>query len=90
LPYHCGHKSEENQLLLAFALARICKKMLTLTMLPTVAIIAAANAAAPLVPKNVLWLPLGDSITWGCTGPTIQDCHGYPHGHNTGGVCSIT
>jgi hypothetical protein len=24
LPYHCGHKSEENQLLLAFALARIC------------------------------------------------------------------
>ena len=26
-------------------------------------------------PKNVLWLPLGDSITWGCNGPTIQDCH---------------
>jgi hypothetical protein len=24
LPYHCGHKSEENPLLLAFALARIC------------------------------------------------------------------
>ena len=31
------------------------------------------------VPQNVLWLPLGDSITFGCTGPTIQDCH------NTGG-----
>ena len=26
-------------------------------------------------PANVLWLPLGDSITFGCTGPTIQDCH---------------
>ena len=26
-------------------------------------------------PQNVLWLPLGDSITHGCTGPTIQDCH---------------
>jgi lysophospholipase L1-like esterase len=26
-------------------------------------------------PKDVLWLPLGDSITWGCNGPTIQDCH---------------
>lgn len=25
--------------------------------------------------QNVLWLPLGDSITFGCTGPTIQDCH---------------
>lgn len=22
--------------------------------------------------EDVLWLPLGDSITWGCTGPTIQ------------------
>jgi hypothetical protein len=25
--------------------------------------------------RSVLWLPLGDSITWGCNGPTIQDCH---------------
>eukprot|EP01047_Picozoa_sp_COSAG01_P046656 COSAG01_NODE_4398_length_5066_cov_52.758204_1_plen_140_part_10 len=25
--------------------------------------------------KDVLWLPLGDSITWGCNSPTIQDCH---------------
>ena len=25
--------------------------------------------------RDVLWLPLGDSITFGCTGPTIQDCH---------------
>ena len=22
--------------------------------------------------QNVIWLPLGDSITFGCTGPTIQ------------------
>ena len=52
-------------------------------MLPIVSIIAAAN------PKNVLWLPLGDSITFGCTGPTIEDCHGYPHGHDTGLVRSL-
>jgi lysophospholipase L1-like esterase len=32
---------------------------------------AGSRAAA----QNVLWLPLGDSITFGCTGPTIQDCH---------------
>eukprot|EP01050_Picozoa_sp_SAG11_P031449 SAG11_NODE_9774_length_881_cov_1.658568_1_plen_142_part_01 len=25
--------------------------------------------------QDVLWLPLGDSITWGCNSPTIQDCH---------------
>ena len=31
-----------------------------------------ARAAGP---ANVLWLPLGDSITFGCTGPTAQDCH---------------
>jgi len=30
---------------------------------------AHAGAATPL-----LWLPLGDSITWGCVGPTIEDC----------------
>ena len=37
----------------------------------------------------MLWLPLGDSITFGCTGPTIEDCHGYPHGHDTGLVRSL-
>ena len=26
-------------------------------------------------PKDVLWLPLGDSITWGCNSPTGSDCH---------------
>ena len=26
-------------------------------------------------PAEILWLPLGDSITFGCTGPTLQDCH---------------
>ncbi len=31
--------------------------------------------------QNVLWLPLGDSITWGCTGPTIQDCHNTSGGY---------
>jgi len=38
-------------------------------------LLAAASAS-----QNVLWLPLGDSITFGCTGPTIQDCH-----HDGGG-----
>ena len=33
------------------------------------------------VPQNVLWLPLGDSITFGCTGPTIQDCHSDSAGY---------
>ena len=32
-------------------------------------------------PQNVLWLPLGDSITFGCTGPTIQDCHSDSAGY---------
>jgi hypothetical protein len=35
----------------------------------------ASLAVAVGAPQNVLWLPLGDSITFGCTGPTIQDCH---------------
>mmetsp|Transcript_31162 Transcript_31162/g.81716 ORF Transcript_31162/g.81716 Transcript_31162/m.81716 type:complete len:261 (+) Transcript_31162:92-874(+) len=39
---------------------------------------AAAHAPAP---RNVLWLPLGDSITWGCTGPTIKDCHSDSAGY---------
>lgn len=38
-----------------------------------------ASEVAP--PKNVLWLPLGDSITFGCTGPTIQDCHSDSGGY---------
>ena len=42
---------------------------------------ATATAAAASADANdVLWLPLGDSITWGCTGPTIQDCHGFQPG----------
>ena len=36
--------------------------------------------AAAVAGGNVLWLPLGDSITWGCTGPTIEDCHGFQNG----------
>ena len=35
----------------------------------------AATRAAYAPAQAVLWLPLGDSITFGCTGPTIQDCH---------------
>ena len=31
--------------------------------------------------KSVLWLPLGDSITWGCNSPTIQDCHSDSAGY---------
>lgn len=34
-----------------------------------------AGLPASCAPRDVLWLPLGDSITWGCNGPTIQDCH---------------
>ena len=37
--------------------------------------------SAPPSPKSVLWLPLGDSITFGCTGPTIQDCHHFAGGY---------
>lgn len=42
---------------------------------------AAIFAAAAAAPQNVLWLPLGDSITHGCTGPTIQDCHDTSAGY---------
>ena len=38
-------------------------------------LLAFAASGAVALPQNVLWLPLGDSITFGCTGPTIQDCH---------------
>jgi lysophospholipase L1-like esterase len=31
--------------------------------------------------QNVLWLPLGDSITFGCTGPAIEDCHSESGGY---------
>jgi lysophospholipase L1-like esterase len=41
--------------------------------------VAASSAAPPRAARGaaqpVLWLPLGDSITFGCTGPTIDDCH---------------
>ena len=36
---------------------------------------AGCPSSSKCTPKHVLWLPLGDSITWGCNGPTIQDCH---------------
>ena len=36
---------------------------------------AGCPSSPKCTPKPVLWLPLGDSITWGCNGPTIQDCH---------------
>ena len=41
---------------------------------------ASASAKDPVGP-DVLWLPLGDSITFGCTGPTIQDCHSDAGGY---------
>lgn len=44
-------------------------------------LIAAIAAFAAAAPQNILWLPLGDSITWGCTGPTIQDCHDFCGGY---------
>lgn len=40
---------------------------LTCTLVATLSAVRAETSA-----KDVLWLPLGDSITWGCTGPTIQ------------------
>eukprot|EP00040_Diaphanoeca_grandis_P004921 m.30595 g.30595 ORF g.30595 m.30595 type:complete len:245 (-) comp16314_c0_seq1:99-833(-) len=42
--------------------------------------VAIVLASTP-VPKNILWLPLGDSITFGCVGPTIQDCHSNGGGY---------
>lgn len=42
---------------------------------------SAAGRAAAAAPQNVLWLPLGDSISFGCTGPTIQDCHADSAGY---------
>ena len=38
------------------------------------ALVLASLLAASAV-QDVLWLPLGDSITFGCTGPTGADCH---------------
>ena len=35
-------------------------------------LLTGASAALQPAPKV---MPLGDSITWGCNGPTIQDCH---------------
>lgn len=46
-----------------------------------VACAAPGTSGATGVAPNVLWLPLGDSITWGCTGPTIQDCHSDSGGY---------
>jgi lysophospholipase L1-like esterase len=46
--------------------------------IPTAAAAAAAERAKTTIAAaatDLLWLPLGDSITFGCTGPTIQDCH---------------
>jgi hypothetical protein len=45
------------------------------------------HAPAGTAPRNVLWLPLGDSITWGCDGPTIQDCHADSGGEHRCFVC---
>ena len=44
------------------------------------ALVSSVLATASAV-QNVLWLPLGDSITFGCTGPTIQDCHAFGGGY---------
>lgn len=39
------------------------------------------NGATRIGSRNVLLLMLGDSITFGCTGPTIEDCHGTSGGY---------
>ena len=41
----------------------------------------AVVSATPAFAQKVLWLPLGDSITWGCTGGSIQDCHSDSGGY---------
>ena len=41
-------------------------------------------------PRNILWLPLGDSITWGCNGPTIQDCHSDTGGYRVPLAMALT
>ena len=40
---------------------------------PAAALTLAGLLAGARGVQNVLWLPLGDSITFGCTGPTIQE-----------------
>lgn len=40
-----------------------------------------SGSTAGAAPRNVLLLMLGDSITFGCTGPTIEDCHGTSGGY---------
>ena len=42
---------------------------------------AVQNVIWPPPARNVLWLPLGDSITFGCTGPTKEDCHSEGGGY---------
>ena len=50
-------------------------------MLAAVLAACSSRGHSQSVPQNVLWLPLGDSITFGCTGPTIQDCHTFGGGY---------
>eukprot|EP00038_Savillea_parva_P009950 m.186897 g.186897 ORF g.186897 m.186897 type:complete len:278 (+) comp16901_c0_seq1:37-870(+) len=40
--------------------------------------------------RDVLWLPLGDSITWGCNGPTIEDCHSDTGGYRVPLAMALT
>jgi hypothetical protein len=49
-----------------------------------------ARAQAAAAPQNVLWLPLGDSISFGCTGPTIQDCHADAAGYRVPLALALT
>jgi lysophospholipase L1-like esterase len=49
------------------------------TVAALLAIFGAASHSSAV--QNVLWLPLGDSITFGCTGPDIEDCHNDSGGY---------
>jgi len=51
------------------------------------AIVAREECAAPV---NVLWLPIGDSITWGCNGPSLGDCHNDSAGYRVPLALALT
>ena len=56
-------------------------------LLPLLLLARDQSAAAP---QNVLWLPLGDSNSFGCTGPTIQDCHADAAGYRVPLALALT
>ena len=78
VPAHSPHRPSfrhSRSLPLLYMAFYVLFALLTLCSGQTISPAPSPNVRWPPPARSVLWLPLGDSITFGCVGPTMEDCH---------------